>query len=204
MLIASQIPPVEGTPAPKRKPLVSSGVLGVVIFIVTEVMFFAALVSAHLIIRAGSTEWPPWGQPRLPIYATAFNTLVLLASGIILIRAYKLLRQNELLRSKQLVGVSIVTGTFFVIFQGYEWVQLIRFGLLLTSSTYGALFYLIIGSHGLHAAGALCALIYAYFQIDTQATVATEKTTHIFLAVRTFWLFVVGIWPMLYILIYIV
>ena len=66
------------TNQPKRaKPPVSSGVIGMLIFMVTEAMFFAALISAYLVIRSGIEEWPPWGQPRLPIETTAFNTLVL-------------------------------------------------------------------------------------------------------------------------------
>ena len=66
---------------PKRKPIVPSGVFGMVVFIITEVMFFSGLVSAYLIIRAGLEEWPPWGQPRLPIESTAFNTLLLIISA---------------------------------------------------------------------------------------------------------------------------
>ena len=69
------------TPAPQR-PLIDSRQFGMLIFIVTEVMFFASLVSAYLIIRSGLEEWPPWGQPRLPVWSTAFNTLVLVASGV--------------------------------------------------------------------------------------------------------------------------
>ena len=46
---------------PKRKPIVPSGVFGMVVFIITEVMFFSGLVNAYLIIRAGLEEWPPWG-----------------------------------------------------------------------------------------------------------------------------------------------
>ena len=70
---------------PKRaKPPVSSGVVGMLLFMVTEVMFFGALISAYLVIRAGLDEWPPWGQPRLPIETTAINTLVLLVSGLLM------------------------------------------------------------------------------------------------------------------------
>ncbi|GIT63008.1 MAG: hypothetical protein Ct9H300mP21_05540 [Pseudomonadota bacterium] len=45
--------------------------IGMLIFMVTEAMFFAALISAYLVIRAGLEEWPPWGQPRLPGLNTA-------------------------------------------------------------------------------------------------------------------------------------
>ena len=68
-------------PVPQR-PLIDSRQFGMLLFIVTEVMFFASLVSAYLIIRSGLEEWPPWGQPRLPVWSTALNTAVLLSSGV--------------------------------------------------------------------------------------------------------------------------
>ena len=40
------------------------------------------MISAFLIVKGGSAVWPPPGQPRLPIEATAFNTAVLLASAL--------------------------------------------------------------------------------------------------------------------------
>ena len=66
----------------RAKPPVSSGVIGMLLFMVTEVMFFAALISAYLVIRAGLEEWPPWGKPRFQVEPTAFNTLVYLLGGL--------------------------------------------------------------------------------------------------------------------------
>ena len=86
---------VSGQPIVNRTP-VSSGVLGMLIFMVTEAMFFAGLVSAYLVIRAGIEEWPPWGQPRLPVVATAFNTVILLASGFIMAHSRACFKNNEL------------------------------------------------------------------------------------------------------------
>ena len=46
-----------------------------------------------------------------------------------------------------------------MLIQGYEWVQLIHFGLTVSSSVYGGLFYTLIGFHGLHVFGALIWLL---------------------------------------------
>ncbi|MDP7743878.1 MAG: cytochrome c oxidase subunit 3, partial [Lentisphaeria bacterium] len=59
---------------------VSHAALGMIIFVVCEIMFFGGLVSAYLVGSAGQ-DWPPTGQPRLPVWTTAFNTVVLLLSG---------------------------------------------------------------------------------------------------------------------------
>ena len=185
----------------KRQPLVASGVIGILLFIATEIMFFAALISAYLIIRSGFPEWPPWGQPRLPVTTTAFNTFVLLLSGAVLFGANKAFSKSGASQvTKRLVGISIGLGAFFVLFQGYEWIRLIQFGLTMTSSTYGGVFYLIIGTHGLHVAIALTVLLYTYYRLNTPRN--PRITADGFAVAQIFWYFVVGLWPILYVLVY--
>ena len=189
---------VSGQPIVNRTP-VSSGVIGMLIFMVTEAMFFAGLVSAYLVIRAGIEEWPPWGQPRLPVVATAFNTVVLLASGFIMAHSRACFKNNELALGRRWLGISILLGAFFLVFQGYEWIQLLKFGFTLSSSVYGGLFYLLIGAHGFHVMGALAILIYAWYRIKTQGNPITPEGLFPF---QLLWYFVVCVWPVLYILVY--
>ena len=185
---------------PRRRPLVPSGVFGMIFFIITEVMFFSALVSAYLIIRAGLEEWPPWGQPRLPIGATALNTFILLLSAT----AVYYSRTNQLagkpVQVLRMHGLAIGLGLTFIVFQGYEWVGLLSFGLTLTSSVYGSLFYLIIGAHAIHVIGASLAMIYAWktFEIKMEFEAGAERM----LPYQILWYFVAGIWPLLYIIVY--
>ena len=107
------------TSQPKRaKPPVSSGVIGMLIFMVTEAMFFAGLISAYMVIRAGLEEWPPWGQPRLPVETTAFNTLVLLASGFLMAYSRNLLQKNLILEDlfgKQICSLMRMEKEMFTI-----------------------------------------------------------------------------------------
>ena len=183
--------------------MIPNQILGMTLFIVTEVMFFAGLISMYLLIRSGETIWPPFGQPRLPIEATAFNSLVLLLSGIVLYKsgrdyASPFLRQ----RVHRMVTVSLALGTFFVLFQGYEWVRLIGFGLTLHSSLFGAIFYTVIGMHALHVVGGLCVLVFLWTKVHPDQKEGLDPNS--FAAGRLFWYFVVGIWPVLYVLVYLV
>ena len=155
----------ENEPPKLQTPLVSSSVFGMVLFVITEVMFFAGLISAYMIIRAGTTEWPPWGQPRLPVMVTAVNTLILLSSALTMYLSQRFISQN-LANTKRLLGLTVLLGMTFVTIQGYEWQELIRFGLTIVSSPYGGLFYLIIGAHAVHITAALLYLIKFYFRID--------------------------------------
>ena len=188
------------TNQPKRaKPPVSSGVIGMLIFMVTEAMFFAALISAYLVIRSGIQEWPPWGQPRLPVETTAFNTLVLLLSGLTMVFSRKLLKKQKSKEGRKLLGLSILLGTFFMLAQGYEWVQLLNFGMTVSSSVYGGLFYLIIGAHGFHVVGVLAVLIHAWSRLGASNNPITVEGL---LPLQLLWYFVVCVWPVLYVLVY--
>ena len=183
----------------KIKNPVSNGTIGITIFIVTEIMFFAALISAYIVISSGQDEWPPWGQPRLPIEATAFNTFVLLISGLVMYFSQKNLMKNKILEGRRWLGVSILLGTIFLIAQGQEWVELINFGLTVSSNVYGGLFYLIIGAHGFHVLGTLSVLLYAWNRLDTsQKSISVENV----FPFQILWYFVVCIWPILYVLVY--
>jgi heme/copper-type cytochrome/quinol oxidase subunit 3 len=182
---------------PRPPPAIPSTVLGTLLFIFTEIMVFAGMLSAFHIARAQAVlGWPPPGQPRLPVEETAFNTAVLLLSGALLFWSGRLYKRDKA-RARTPLVAAIGLGAFFVVFQGAEWVALIRQGLTLTATTHGAFFYLIIGCHALHAIGALIALgmVLGRYQRDI-------LNVHTFAAARTFWYFVVLVWPVLYAVVY--
>ncbi|MBK1878556.1 cytochrome c oxidase subunit 3 [Pelagicoccus mobilis] len=181
-----------------KEPIFSNSVLGVIIFIMAEVMFFLGLISAFMISKANAVEWPPVGQPRLPVEATAFNTAILLLSGVTMYltgRAFD--REGFSSKSKMLFLVTLGLGTFFVVFQGFEWARILSDGLTMQSGNYGAFFYLIIGAHAIHAVGSLIAQGRLFWKFR-KGTLRLQS----FRAGQTFWYFVVGVWPVLYYLVY--
>jgi cytochrome c oxidase subunit 3 len=181
----------------EREQLIPNGLFGMVLFVLAEGMFFAGLISAFEIMHSGAMVWPPPNQPRLPIEATAFNTLVLLASAVFLQRAHKSFHRGERGKMLRPMLLSLGCGAFFVLFQGYEWVQLINEGLTLSSSALGSFFYLMVGMHALHAVGALGLLGYATLRLR-----GGWLTPSLFGAAEVFWFFVVGVWPVLYLVVY--
>jgi len=190
---------IEERPAPaRREPLVSNGVLGMLIFIFTESMFFAGLISAHSIVRsqAAGQMWPPFGQPRLPVQETAVNTAALLVSGIVLVIAWFAYRREHGSAKIPLL-LSILLGGFFVWRQGLEWTALLREGLTMQSSSYGGFFYLIVGAHALHAVAALAGMVWAWLRLEKGRLTGSQLAT-----VAAFWYFVVLVWPILYLKVY--
>ena len=198
ILFATSEVSLDNRPKRARTP-VSSGVIGMLLFMVTEAMFFAALISAYLVISAGQEEWPPWGQPRLPVETTALNTLVLLLSGLTMGFSRNLLQKEKIQEGRKWLGISLLLGTLFLVVQSFEWVQLLNFGLTVSSSVYGGLFYLIIGTHGFHVVGVLAVLIHAWNRMGVSTNPITADGL---LPLQLLWYFVVCVWPVLYVLVY--
>jgi cytochrome c oxidase subunit 3 len=182
---------------PGRRSALPDGVIGMLIFVMAEAMLFAGLISAFTISKASAfTPWPPPGQPRLPALATAFNTAVLLASAGTMWWASRTFRRERASARVPLL-VTCTLGAFFVVFQGMEWVSLLREGLTLTSSQHGSFFYLIVGLHGAHAVGALLFLA-ALIPLARRNQLGESR----FGAAQVLWYFVVGLWPLLYARVY--
>ena len=182
----------------KREKLVSNGVLGMVLVVFVEIMLFAGFISAYVIVkaRAPGSVWPPPNQPRLPFERTAINTGALILSGIVLLVAHRMHEKGRP-RVGGLLVVATLLGAAFVALQGAEWVALLAEGLTLTSSTFGSLFYTIIGAHALHAVVAICALGWATARLR-----AGRLTKEVLSTVALFWYFVVLVWPFLYFQVY--
>lgn len=184
---------VHSRPAPKRRePLIPNGVFGMILFVMAEIMLFLGMVSAHMVIRATANEWPPPGQPRLPVEQTAVNTAFLLLSGVALFYALRVFK-SEAAKAKAPLVATMALGALFVGLQGVEWVGLIAQGLTMTSSTHGGFFYLIVGSHALHAVIAIGVVAWATLRLFKGALTLGELQ-----ATSVFWFFVVLLWPFLY------
>jgi len=183
-------------PAPR---VMSNAVLGMSLFVLTELMFFAALISAFVVIKAnGLGVWAPPSEVRLPVLSTAFNTVVLFASGIFLfLTARSHSKNTSKNNAKTFFALCIATGAFFVLVQGYEWVNLLKYGLTMKSGMFGATFFLLIGCHGLHALGAVLYMAFAYWKLE-KGQLSAEALR----GAQVFWYFVVGIWPIIYSLVY--
>jgi heme/copper-type cytochrome/quinol oxidase subunit 3 len=174
--------------------------LGLLFFIAAEVMFFAGLLSAFVAFRLGAGQWPPMGQPRLPVAVTGINTLILLFSGFGLYRASKVLVQDRYLLFLKWLEGTFWTGFLFLVIQGSEWVRMVGFGLTASSNVYGGFFYLLVGLHALHALGGFLVLGWVKRRARQGAYTAGDRLG--LDLCRMYWTFVVGLWPVLYVLLY--
>jgi heme/copper-type cytochrome/quinol oxidase subunit 3 len=185
----------EEQPAP-----VSNARLAILIVIAAEIMFFTGLVGAYIVFRLAAKDWPPPDLPRLPIGVTAANTAVLFASIVPMTRALRAIRRDDRLGAAQHVLWTALLGTTFLAVQGLEWVRLVRHGLTLSSGTYGGIFYVLIGCHGLHVLVAVLWLLVVAALARNGGFTATHHA-----ALETcalYWYLVCGLWAFLFPLVY--
>lgn len=184
----------------RQQPPISNARLGMMMFLGAETMFFAGLMGAFLVYRLSNATWPPLALPRLPIVITGVNTSILLYSAVSMWRAQGLLRSGRQTEGVRFLLLTAALGVIFLSIQGYEWLRLIGFGLTIASGVYGATFYTLIGAHGLHVLGAV-----VWLMIVTCRAFGGHysRARHTGLAIcGMYWYYVVGLWPVLYGLVY--
>ena len=132
---------------------ISSSLLGMVLFIASEVMFFGGLFGAYFTIRSAAPEWPPPDTPHLSAPYAAILTAILVTSSVTMQFGVWAIRKNDQRRLKLWLAVSLLLGATFLVLQGLEYANLIEEGMTLSSGVFGSTFYTLTGFHGAHVAG---------------------------------------------------
>ena len=182
----------------------SNARLAILILLGAEIMFFAGLIGTFLVFRLGSVTWPPPSQAdvRLPIGVTGINTIVLLFSGYTMIRALLSARKDSQKELRRWLLVTGTLGAIFLVVQGSEWVRLVHHGFTLSSGVYGSIFYVLIGCHALHA---LVAVVWELSVFAKALGGCYSIDRHVGVEIcAIYWTFVVVLWPILYVLVYLV
>lgn len=183
---------------------ISNARLAVLVLLGAEIMFFAGLIGTFLVFRLGSVTWPPPSQAdvRLPIGITGLNTIVLLLSGYTMLQGLRAIRQDRQRELRNWLFATGILGIIFLVVQGSEWVRLVHHGFTLSSGVYGSVFYVLIGCHALHVLVAVLWLLAVF----TRA-IAGRFSANRYVGVEVcaiYWAFVVVLWPLLYILVYLI
>ncbi len=141
-------------PEHQRPGGISSSLLGMVLFIASEVMFFGGLFGAYFTIRAAATTWPPQGTPELSAGYAAVLTSVLVTSSVFMQLAVNAIRRGDQRWLVRWLSVTLALGVVFLGMQGYDYYNLANHeGFRLSSGVFGSLFYTMTGFHGAHVFG---------------------------------------------------
>jgi len=145
----------------RARPEMSGPVLGMVLFVASEAMFFAAFFGGYFTIKANAPEWPPAGTPHLKIDIATVLTVILIISSITVQMSLRSIRSGNGSRSTVWLGVTILLGILFLSLQLYDYSQL---GFGLKDGVFGTLFYVMTGIHMAHVIGGVVFLALVFAQ----------------------------------------
>jgi cytochrome c oxidase subunit 3 len=206
------------TKTPPRSPASRPNLVsvGTIVWLSSELMFFAALFAMYFTIRSvDKGEGLPWPGAHLDLTLGSINTTVLLLSSVTCQMGVFAVERGQIRRRgsiwdfrrwglREWYVLSFLMGLYFVLGQGYEYLDLIRKeGLTLSSSNYGSVFYLTTGFHGLHVAGGLVAFLFLLGRTYAAKTVTREQQVSA-IVVSYYWHFVDVVWIGLFTTIYLI
>ena len=195
----------EGTFQGKHTARVRTGLrLGVILFIVSEVMlffgFFWAFFHSALnpVFNIGGV-WPPKGIETLsPWGIPLLNTAILLTSGAALTWSHAaLIAKNRLEAIAGLIW-TIILAAIFTLWQGFEYTHA---PFNISDGIYGSCFYMLTGLHGFHVIVGTCFLTVALVRLVLHHF---TNTVHIgYESAAWYWHFVDVVWIFLYVTVYV-
>ena len=188
--------------------------VGTIVWLSSELMFFAALFAAYYSIRAVSPQLWAHETVHLEVPFASVNTTILVLSsltcqlGVFAAERGQVGRTGGILKIggwglREWFVLTYIMGAFFIAGQATEYVSLVQENVTIPSSAYGSVFYLTTGFHGLHVTGGLIA-----FLLVLGRTFMARKFTHeqavSAIVVSYYWHFVDVVWIGLFATIYLI
>jgi cytochrome c oxidase subunit 3 len=160
------------------------------LFVSGEVMLFAGLLAAYVVLRFGSGNFA--GTQRLPVGLTWLSTSLLVASSVMLVQASRGLKRGAMRRFKAGALAALACGIGFLGIQWFEWQALLSAGVLPGVSNARGMFYMLSWAHGLHVAGGIVLL--AVLAIQALRGLVTPERRSLMAVSSIYWHFVTVVW----------
>jgi len=137
-----------GPPPANRSSRVDPQVLGMLLFIISEVMVFGAFFTAYFFIRVVSgDEWFPIDGKELPKVIAGFNTAILVSSSFTMHWALEGAKRNNRFALQAGIVTTFLLGSTFLFIQVNEYVHI---GFAPSDFAQASVFYGLTGLHGAH------------------------------------------------------
>lgn len=174
--------------------------VGTIVWLSSELMFFAALFAMFFSIRAA--DYSQW-ERHFPVlnlpYALTFTIILVLSSVTCQLGVFAA-EKGDVYGLRRWFALTFVMGLIFVLGQANEYRNLVHEGVKINADGYGSMFYLTTGFHGLHVTGGLVAFI--FFMIRTTMGRFTPAQATASIVVSYYWHFVDIVWVALFSMIY--
>ncbi|WP_114577682.1 heme-copper oxidase subunit III [Saliphagus sp. LR7] len=172
---------------------------GMVLFLATDVMTFAAGFVYFFFVRTG--PWPPGELPHLLSSLVAINTAVLVASSVTLHVAHESIRGGHRRRFLAFLGATVVLGVVFVGGQLLEYYELLVVEGAALTDVFGSAFFALTGLHGLHVALGVILLAIVLVRAG-RGQFSAERHTAV-ATTSMYWHFVDAVWLFLVVTLYV-
>ena len=140
-----------GPPPANRSSRVDPSMLGMLLFIISEVMVFGAFFTAYFFIRVvQGEEWFPFDEFHLPKGIAGINTAILLSSSVTIHLALIAVRKGNRGAAKLWMTITTLLGAIFLGVQINEYRVLTHEGITPQAFAQGTIFYSLTGLHGAH------------------------------------------------------
>jgi cytochrome c oxidase subunit 3 len=181
---------------------ISNPILGMLLFITSEVMFFGGLFAAYFSVRANAAQWPPEEFHEtlkiLPLVGPA--TILLILSSFSCQFAVWAIRRDDRTAFLRSMTVTVVLGITFLLMQATDYTALGADGLTLSSGTFGTTYYTLTGFHGAHVFGGVIMLSVVLYR--GMAGQFSSKHHDAVEGASLYWHFVDVVWILLFSLLY--
>nr|WP_231703672.1 heme-copper oxidase subunit III [Arthrobacter sp. zg-Y179] len=186
--------------------------VGTVVWLSSELMFFAALFAMYFTLRSVSADLWAMETEKLNVPFAFVNTVILVSSsftcqfGVFAAERLQPRRTGGLLKFSrwgmtEWFLLTFVLGAIFVSVQAYEYAMLVSEGVSLSSNSYGSAFYITTGFHGLHVAGGLIAFLFIIGRAYAAKRFGHFEATSA-IVTSYYWHFVDVVWIALFVIIY--
>ncbi len=181
---------------------VTSGKLGIWLFLASEIMFFTGLIGAYIVLRFSNLSTWPVPSTVLNIPLTALNTFILICSSMTLVLGLASIQRGY--REGLQIGMflTILLGALFLSIQAHEYQELIHDGFTISSSIFGSCFFTLTGFHGTHVLVGVIWLIVIFIQ-SMRNKFSPEDYAYVEY-VGLYWHFVDLVWIILFTILYLI
>ena len=176
--------------------------VGVIVWLSSELMFFAGLFGIYFTAKATSTVGWPQAPTHLDVPYALVNTIILVLSSVTCQYGVFAAERGDVFGLRRWYLATLVMGLIFVLGQANEYRSLVEEGTNMSSSAYGTVFYLTTGFHGLHVIGGLIAFGILIGRTKLSKFTPAQATSAI--VVSYYWHFVDVVWIGLFLTIYII
>ena len=178
--------------------------VGTIVWLSSELMFFAALFASYFTIRSLSSELWLQETAKLNVAFASVNTTVLVLSSLTCQLGVFAAERGDVKKLRGWFIITFVMGAIFIGGQIYEYTELVKKdGLSLSSDPYGSVFYLTTGFHGMHVTGGLIAFLFVLGRTYAAKRFTHEQATAA-IVVSYYWHFVDVVWIGLFATIYLI